>query len=121
MNTTLRTASLPLALALAGASDWPGLLSTKAAAIVIGGCVLGTSLLTYFGRHDNDELMRSIAREGSAWAMYACLAIFTVWGGLAHLGYVPWITPLGMVSALLAILLVAIFVVCGVRGVLKPR
>ena len=110
-----------LALAFAGARDWAGLLSPKAAAIVVGGCILGTSVLSYLARNDNDELMRSIAREGAAWGMYACLAIFTVWGSLAHLGFAPWITPLGLVSALLAILLIAIFTVCGARGVLKPR
>lgn len=113
--------AMMLALALAGASDWAGLVSPKAALVAVGGCILGTALLSYFGRNDNDELMRSIAREGAAWGMYACLALFTVWGSLAHLGYAPWITPLGMVSALLAILLVAIFAVCGVRGVLKVR
>ena len=117
----LLVGAMMLALALSGASDWPGLLSPEAAAVVIGGCIFGISLLSYFTRHDNDELMRAIAREGAAWGMYACLAIFTIWGSLAHLGYAPWVTPLGMVSALLAILLVAIFVVCGVRGVLKPR
>lgn len=117
----LLVGAMMLALALAGASDWPGLVSPEAAAIIIGGCILGISLLSYLGRNDNDELMRSIAREGAAWGMYACLAIFTVWGSLAHLGFAPWITPLGMVSALLAILLVAIFTVCGVRGVLRPR
>jgi hypothetical protein len=113
--------AMMLVLALAEAGDWSGLVSARAAAIVILACVLGTCLLSYIGRNDNDELMRSIAREGSAWAMYACLAVFTVWGSLAHLGYAPWITPLGMVSAMLAILLVAIFAVCGVRGVLKVR
>ena len=117
----LLVGAMMLALALAGASDWPGLLSPGAAAIVIGGCILGISLLSYLTRHDNDELMRSIAREGAAWGMYACLAIFTIWGSLAHLGYAPWITPLGMVSALLAIQLATIFVLCGVRGLLKPR
>ena len=113
--------AMMLALAFAGAGDWAGLLSPKTAAIVVGGCILGTSVLSYLARNDNDELMRSIAREGAAWGMYACLAIFTVWGSLAHLGFAPWITPLGLVSALLAILLIAIFTVCGVRGVLKPR
>ena len=113
--------AMMLVLALAGASDWPGLISPKAALVAVAGCILGTALLSYFGRNDNDELMRSIAREGAAWGMYACLAIFTVWGSLAHLGYAPWITPLGMVSALLAIMLLAIFAACGVRGVLLPR
>ena len=94
----LLVGAMMLALSLAGAGDWSGLLSPDAAAIVVGSCILGTSLLSYFGRKDNDELMRSIAREGAAWGMYACLAIFTVWGSLAHLGYVAWITPLGLVN-----------------------
>ena len=113
--------AMMLALALAGAGDWPGVVSPQSAAMVVGVSVIGISILSYVGRNDNDELMRSIAQEGSAWGMYASLAIFIVWGSMAHLGYAPWITPLGMVSALLAIMLAAIFIVCGVRGVLKPR
>ena len=108
-------------LALAEAGDWSGVVSRSVALFVLGAGVLGTALLTYLGRNDNDELMRSTAREGAAWGMYACLVVFTIWGSLAHLGYAPWITPLGMVSALLAILLIAIFAVCAKRGLLKPR
>ncbi len=108
-------------LALAGASDWAGIVSPSAAAIVVGVGVFGTGLLSYFGRNDNDELMRSIAREGAAWAMYAYLTIFSIWASLAHLGYAAWITPLGMISMLMAIQHVAIFAVCAKRGLLKPR
>ena len=108
-------------LALAGGRDWPGIVSPPLAAIVVAAAVLGTALLSYFGRNDNDELMRSIAREAAAWGMYSCLTIFSIWGSLAHLGYASWITPLGMVSALLAIQLLVIQVVCAKRGLYKPR
>ena len=108
-------------LALAAGSDWPGIISRSAAAFIVAACVIGTALLTYLGRNDNDELMRSTAREGAAWGMYGCLTIFTVWGSLAHLGYAPWISPLGVVSALMAIQFVAIIAVCAKRGLLKPR
>ena len=108
-------------LALAGASDWAGLVSRQAAALAVAGGVLGTALLSYIARNDNDELTQSIAQQAAAWAMYACLTIFTLWGGLAHLGYAPWITPLGMVAALMAIQLVTVTVACAVRGLLKPR
>ena len=110
-----------IALALAGGPESTGLISREAAAIAFAAIAVITTLVSFGAHKDNDELMRSIAREGSAWGFYASLAIFTTWGALAHLGYVAWITPLGMVSALLAIMLAAIFIVCGVRGVLTPR
>lgn len=109
------------AFALAPGPDWVGLVSRQAAAIALAVTVVASTSLSFLGHKDQDELMRAIAREGSAWGFYASLAIFVVWGGLAHLGFVAWITPLGMVSALLAIMLAAIFIVCGVRGVLTPR
>ena len=119
--SVLLIGTMMLALALAGGGDWAGIVSRQAAVIAVGAAVAGTTLLSLLARNDHDELMRSLAREGAACGMYASLAIFIVWGSLAHLGYAPWITPLGMVSAMLAIMLAAIFAVCGLRGVLTPR
>lgn len=117
----LLVGTMMLVLALAEGGHWIGLVSREAAAMLVAAAVAGTALLSYFGRNDNDELMRTVAQEGAAWALYGSLALFITWGSLAHLGYLAWITPLGMVSALLAIMLVAIFTVCGVRGLLTPR
>lgn len=109
------------ALALAGGDDWAGMISRQAAVVVLAVVLVAATILSVTVSKGHDELMRSVAREGAAWGFYASLAIFVVWGGLAHLGYVAWITPLGMVSALMAIMLLAVFIVCGVRGLLMPR
>jgi hypothetical protein len=108
-------------LGLANGNGWQGIISPTMAARAVGGCLLGIALLSYLGRDDNDELMRSIARQAAAWGMYAALTVFVVWGSLAHLGYVSWITPLDMVSALMVLQLLAITAVCARRGVLQPR
>ena len=109
------------ALALAGGSDWAGMISRQTAAVVLAVVLVAATILSIMVNKGHDELMRSVAQEGAAWGFYASMAIFVVWGGLAHLGYVAWITPLGMVSALMAIMLLAVFIVCGVRGLLMPR
>ena len=116
----LLVAAMMITLALAGA-DGQGLVSREAAAAILAAATIATAVVSYVGRNDYDELMRAISQEGMAWGMYVSMTVFMIWGSLAHLGYAPWISPLGMVGGLLAIQLLVIFVVCGRRGLLRPR
>ena len=113
--------AIMLTLALAGSANWEGFIPPRAAAAIGGVCLVGVIALSWAGRKDTDELLRSMSLEASAWAMYACLLIFTIWGSLAHLGLVAWISPLGLISTLMLVNLVAIYVVTARRGMLRPR
>jgi hypothetical protein len=110
-----------LALALAGVGEGAGIVSREAAAIAVGVAFVGVAGLSIAGRGQYDELIQAVGTEAAAGGMYAVLTIFGLWAALAHLGYVDWIEPLGLLAALLAIQLGAAFWVTGRRGLLRPR
>lgn len=119
--TIVLLGGIMLALAVATVGERPGALPASLAAIIIGSCLVALIALSYYMRNDYDELMLAVSAEASAWAMYACLTLFTVWGSLAHLGYATWISPLGLVCALMVIELAAIIIATARRGLLKTR
>ena len=110
-----------IALALAAVGGEAGILTREAAAIAVVVAVVGVAGLSIAGRGENDELVQAVGTEAAAGAMYAVLTLFGLWAALAHLGYVAWIEPLGLLAALLAIQLGAAFWVSGRRGLLRPR
>jgi len=102
-----------LALAMAG-----GLLGNEAALAIAGACLIGMLVIGAMSAKRCDELTRQLSLEASAWSFYAMLLFAGGWAALAHLGYVAWISPLAFASALPLLLLVAIFVIAGKRGML---
>ncbi len=110
-----------IALALAAVGGEAGILTREAAAIAVVVAVVGVAGLSIAGRGENDELVQAVGTEAAAGAMYAVLTLFGLWAALAHLGYVAWIEPLGLLAALLDIQLGAAFWVSGRRGLLRPR
>jgi hypothetical protein len=54
-------------------------------------------------------------------ALYLSFLLFGGWGALAHLGYVGWIAPLGVLAGFALLQLAAMFWVVGRRGLLMPR
>jgi len=110
-----------IALALAAVGGAAGMLTREAAAIAVGVAFVGVAGLSIAGKGENDELFKAVGTEASAGAMYAVLAIFGLWAALAHLGYLAWIEPLGLLAVLLAVQLGAAFWVSARRGLLRPR
>ncbi len=110
-----------LALALAAVDRSPGLFPSDVAGLIVAISLVGVAILSFAARKDQDELMLSVGREALALAMYVVTVTIGIWAALAHLGYIQWITPLGMIGALLLSQLVAIGVVSAQRGLLRPR
>ena len=110
-----------MALALTIVDGSAGIFSPEATGLIAAICFVGVAILSFAERNDQDELMRSVGREAMTLAMYGLTALFFIWGALSHIGDVEWITPLGMISALLMAQLIAIMVVAGRRGLLRPR
>ena len=110
-----------IAVSLAAVGGGAGMLSREAAAIAVVAAIVGVAGLSIVGKGENDELVQAVGTEAAAAAMYVVLTIFGLWAALAHLGYLAWIEPLGMLAALLVVQLVAAFWVCGLRGLLRPR
>lgn len=110
-----------LALSLASIGGSPGSISVPVATATVGICFAGLVIMTLLSRDQSDELMKQVGLEASALALYASIALFGSWAALAHLGYVAWIEPLGMISGLLLISLGAIFWVSARKGLLRPR
>jgi hypothetical protein len=110
-----------IALALAEVGGAAGMLTREAATIVVVVASVGVAGLSIAGKGENDELIKAVGTEAAAGAMYAVLTIFGLWAALAHLGYLAWIEPLGLLAALLAVQLGAAFWVSARRGLLRPR
>ncbi|RHW17842.1 hypothetical protein D1610_04795 [Sphingomonas gilva] len=68
-----------------------------------------------------DELWRQLSWEGSAFAMHLLLPALILWAGLAHLGHLPAIDPLGVVALAAAAVLLGAFMAAGRRGLLAQR
>ena len=110
-----------MALALTPGGDQPGALSPNLALGVAAVCVLGLIGTSIWIRGRIDEFNRQMGIESSALAMHASMLLFGGWAALAHVGYVQWITPLGLLAGFALIELGAIFWVVGKRGMLMPR
>lgn len=112
---------LLIALALTPGGDRPGALSPDTAIVVAAACLAGLLGVGWWVRGKVDEFNRQIGIESSAIAMNASLLLFGGWAALAHVGYVQWITPLGLLAGFALLELGAIFWVVGKRGMLVPR
>ena len=53
--------------------------------------------------------------------MQATLVIFGGWAALAHIGLVTWLGPLGLVSGIALLQLIALFWIGGKRGLMVPE
>ncbi len=110
-----------IALALTPSGDLPGALSRDAAAWVAAGCFAALVVASLWMRGKIDEFNRSLGTESAALALYLSSLLFGGWGALAHLGYVEWIAPLGLLAGFALLQLAAMFWVVGRRGLLMPR
>lgn len=110
-----------IALALTPSGDYEGALPRDVAAgIAAVSFVALVGLSLWMSKHI-DELNRALAAKSSALAMNVSMLLFGGWAAFAHLGYVPWIAPLALVSGLAIVQLASVFWVIGKRGMLVPR
>lgn len=112
---------LLLALALTPGDDLPGALSRDAAAYIAAGSFAALVVVSLWMRGRIDEFNRSLGTESAALALYLSALLFGGWGAMAHLGYVEWIAPLGVLAGFALLQLGAVFWVVGRRGLLMPR
>ena len=112
---------LLMALALTPGGGQPGALSPETALAIAAACLAGVLAVGWWVRGKVDEFNRQMGVESSAIAMNASLLLFGGWAALAHVGYVQWITPLGLLAGFALLELGAIFWVVGKRGMLTPR
>ena len=112
---------LLMVLALTPGGGSPGALSPEMAIAIAAACMLGLLLVGWWVRGKIDEFNQQLGIEASALAMHVSLLLFGGWAALAHVGYVQWITPLGLLAGFALLELGAIFWVVGKRGLLVPR
>jgi hypothetical protein len=117
----LLTSALLIALALTPGGDQPGALTRDMAALVAVAAFASLVVLGLWMRGQIDEFNHSLSTESSALALHVSLLLFGGWAALAHLGYVEWIAPLGLLAGYAMIQLAATFWVVGRRGLLMPR
>lgn len=110
-----------IALAVTPGGDHPGVLSRDAAAYVAAAAFAGLVAASLWMRGRIDEFNKSLGTESSALALHISMLLFGGWAALAHLGYVGWIAPLGLLAGFALIQLAAMFWVVGRRGLLMPR
>ena len=95
-----------------------GSLGREPALILLTLCLAGAIVLTLIGRNRTDELTRQISFEASALTLQLALLATAAWAALAQLDYVEWISPLGLLSGLALLQLLAVFVVSARKGLL---
>ena len=110
-----------LALALTPGGGLPGAVSPGVAGYIAAASFASLIVVSLWMRGKIDEFSRSLGTESAAVALYLSTLLFGGWGALAHLGYVEWIAPLGVLAGFALLQLLAMFWVIGRRGLLMPR
>ncbi|HEX9954356.1 MAG TPA: hypothetical protein VGB48_03965 [Allosphingosinicella sp.] len=90
-------------------------------AIAAGACLAGGVAIGVATRRRADELMRQVRLEASALTLNLALVGLSAWALLAHLGFINWVTPVGLVAGLALLHLAAIFWTAARKGMMKPR
>jgi len=93
-----------------------GVVLTAAAA-----CLGGIIVAGWISSKRTDELTRQLGQETASATFQVMMLFLCVWGTLAHLDYVAWLSPLGLLSATALLQLLASFVIIAKKGMLMPR
>jgi hypothetical protein len=117
----LLVAGFILALTLAPSPLGAGIMDKMPAAFLSGAAAFGLVIVGYAYRNHGDELMRRLNSEADALTLTLALLLFGSWAALAQLGLAEMFGPLPFIAGLFALQMLAIFVVVGRRGMLKPR
>lgn len=119
--TCALTGIVILALSFAPGGVAAGAYTREATLAVVGIALAALVLVSVTTKRGMGELNRQLGVEASATAMNVSIVAFFAWAALAHLGYVEWMQPLGLVAALAWIQLGSVFWAVGKRGMLMPR
>ncbi|MCL6740771.1 hypothetical protein LZ518_06445 [Sphingomonas sp. RB56-2] len=88
-----------------------------AAAVCFGGVVIAG----WISSKRIDELTRQLGLETAAVTFQVTMLFLCIWGTLAHLDYVAWLSPLALLSSVALLQLLASFVIIARKGMLMPR
>ena len=86
-----------------------------------GSLLFASTLIAILTKDKGDELIRQLGLEAGALSLHIALVAACVWGMLAQLGYVGWVTPLGLIGGLSLLYLVAVFWLAERKGLMKGR
>ena len=117
----LFSSALLFALTLAPAPLGAGLLGPDIALAAAAVAFLGLVATAYRFRNHGDEMMRQANLEAANLTMVLVFVVLGAWAMLSQLGRAEMFSPLLFVSGLFALHLLAVFLVIGRRGMLKPR
>ena len=106
-----------LVLAIAGA----GMVSPAVALGISAACLAGIVAAVWLGAKRYDEMTKRMGEEVASATLQAGLLFLGAWAALAQLGYVAWVGPLALVSAMALLQLFVSFVVVARKGMLMPR
>ena len=90
-------------------------------ALLAMGCLAAMVAISLATRGRADELARQISIEASAFTLHVAFVVLGVWATFAHLGYVGWTSPLGLIAGLALLELAAIFWFSAKKGLMTPR
>lgn len=114
-------AALMFALTLAPAPLGAGLIGPFVATVVAGAAFAGLVIATFVYRDLGDEMMQRASLEAGNLTLALVFLIFGAWAALNQLGRAEMFGPLLFIGGVFALHLIAVFAVCGARGMLKPR
>lgn len=117
----LFSSALLLALTLAPAPFGAGLLGPDLALVATAAAFLGLVATAYRFRNHGDEMMRQANLEAANLTLVLVFLVLGAWAMLSQLGRAEMFSPLLFISGLFALHLLAVFIVIGRRGMLKPR
>ena len=96
-------------------------IGREASLIASLACLAGIAVGAWLSARRYDELMRRLGLEAASLTLQLVMLLVGAWATLAQLGYIDWLSPLAMVSALALLQLAASFIVVGRHGMLMPR
>ena len=108
-------------LLLAFSSTVSAAIGTQGLALVAGALVAALVLITVAMKGTTDELIRQISLESSALTLHISLVVLAGWALLHQIGYVGWVSPLGLVAGLAMLELAVIFGIAAKKGLMAPR
>ena len=109
---------LALALYSSGSET---VIGRDVAAGIVAFAIIASTLISLFAKLRQDELNKLVVKEATAFTGNGMLILFGGWATLAHFGYTTLFTPLTFIGGSVAIFLLGLFVVLGLRGMLQPR
>lgn len=121
MGSGVGMGALGIALIVVALSGTTGIIDPMTALIVYAVLLVVGAVASMRSWKLQDELMRAVGRETGATSFYLLFFVGGSWELLGHLGFVARPAALDWLSMFWALMLLAAFIVCGRRGMMKMR